>query len=165
MYATINDFRQFYQDKEFEELGNIDNESMGDEESRVNNALLYAFGEINQILAQRYVLPIVVVVPFLRWANIVIARKNLASLDNTEKVRQDYEDIIFRLKEAIADNGFLVDENGNPINKKPDLISSQYYSGKMYSGERKAETPNFGDVPLTHKPGKRVFIGIRKPYW
>lgn len=150
-YATIYDFKQFYQGSEWSELADIDNNTPGQDERRIGQALILAASEIDQIIGIRFILPITVKVPFLTWANIVIARKNLSSYDETDKIRADYDDVINRLQEIAKDRqpkrSFLIDESGSPVPEREidTLDKSNYLVGKMYSGNLKATVPKFGN--------------------
>lgn len=142
-YATVEEFKTHVQNSEFAELINVDEESEEYSTERVTDALQNGASEIDQILAKRYQLPFTVTIPYLRWGNIVIARKNLFSYDESSKVRADYDDLIKRLEAIAEDDSDLVDENGNPVKDKDDILSKGRYVSSMYSGSSKATVPEF----------------------
>jgi phage gp36-like protein len=145
VYATVSDFLKHYQLEEFRELGNIDNDSEIEIESRIYNALSLASSEVDQIIGIKYPLPLPTnyKVPFLVWANVVIARKNLSSYEEREKPRLDYEDVIERLRYIAEGKSALVDTSGNIIKPITENQSVNRYQGKMYYGQSKAPIPNF----------------------
>ena len=146
MYATTQDFLIQYQNEEYSELSDIDNDSAEIADDRISSALNMAASEINQIIGVRYKLPLTVSVPFLKWANLVIARHSLDSNDGREKPLEDYEKVIDRLEKIANGKSVLVDSTGATISPIPDSIpdESGYYKGNMYSGRSRAKVPNFG---------------------
>lgn len=144
-YAKVHEFKTYYELEETLELGNIDNNEPGSEYPRIQQSLDLAAGEINQIISVSYTLPITTDIPFLRWANIVIARKNLSSYDEREKVRADYEDAIARLNAIAKGESALVDSLGQLLTRKETLHADiDIYKGKMFTGNRTATIPKFG---------------------
>jgi len=144
MYATVEQFLAHYQSEETRELSNIDGETSSPTIARLPLALQMAASEINQIIGVRYNMPITVVVAFLTLANIVIGRKYLDSFDEREKTRKDYEDVILRLTAIASGESVLIDELGNIIPPKPDIVKAdQFYHGRMYSGNMKCYQIDF----------------------
>jgi phage gp36-like protein len=137
MYATPEQFAIQYQDAEVDELSKIDNVT-DSPNSRLVLALEMGASEIDQILGNRFIIPIKTPVPYLTLANLVIARNMLSSYQASDKVRQDYEDVIRRL-EGIAEGLYaLVDISGNIIQPKPSLLdSADTKRGQTYSGNPK----------------------------
>ena len=142
-YASLEEFKIHVQNSEYSELIDIDEVSSEYSDERVVDALENGTSEIDQILSKRYQLPFSVVIPYLRWGNIVIARKNLFSYDESSKVRADYDDLIERLEAIANDESDLVDKDGNPIKDKNETMSENRYVSPMYSGSIKVSIPVF----------------------
>lgn len=122
MYATVNDFKLHYKEKGIEIIEN---------DERLAQSLRNAENEINNYLSPVYILPITRAVPYLRWATCAIALKMLAIEGESEKDRDDYNDVIKTLK-GFSDpknRFFLVDETGVRV---PMLTTStQDVTGQM----------------------------------
>jgi phage gp36-like protein len=109
MYASLTDFKQHYQEKGIE---------IAVSDQRLLDELKSAASEIDLYLTNVYVLPIVVSVPYLRWANCAIASKMLAINGESKKDRADYEDAITTLVNVGLSRVDLVDETGKALPKK-----------------------------------------------
>lgn len=143
MYATVDDYIEQFCEQESAEISNIDDGLLSADRTRITSTIPKAESKVNMKLADRYELPIQNC-SYLTWATLAITRMMLHSLNPTEKVIRDFDDVILCLEKIANGDSTLVDDNAFPIpsKNKGDVPANQtYYSGSMYTGNRSARIP------------------------
>lgn len=136
MYATVDDYIRQFSEGESAELSDMDYALPTADRSRIAATIPLAISEVNTFLG-RFKHPINNC-PYLNWATLAITRMMLHSVDASEKIVQDYENVIERLESIQSGKSTLSDATGLPIDTVDSAKPNQtYYSGSMYTGHRK----------------------------
>lgn len=115
-YATVIDYVTILNEDEAVELSRLENpEAVIADAPKIQRQLFFATTEINAFLTRRYSLPIPVKIPYLVYANVVIAWHNMEVFQEREHVRKRYEDVIKMLKIIAKGEAGLVAEDGTTL--------------------------------------------------